>query len=77
MRNSVAKKLRKQAGSQTSTSNQMEYEYLKQEHMRTEVNPNPKTSARQQRIDRAWETVSTLPHKGKRRMYKELARLKG
>lgn len=60
MRNSVAKKLRKEAGNQTSTSNRLEYEYLKQEHMKTEVNPKPKTSARQQRIGRVWKTVSTI-----------------
>jgi uncharacterized protein (DUF736 family) len=79
MRNSVAKKLRKEAGIQTSTSNQMEYEYLKREHMKTEVNPKFKVSARQHRIGRVWKTIttSTLPHKGKRRMYKELAKLKG
>lgn len=77
MRNLVAKKLRKEAGNQTSTSNRLEYEYLKQEHMKTEVNPKFKTSARQQRIGRVWKTISTLPHKGKRRMSKELSKLKG
>lgn len=75
MRNSIAKKLRKQAGSQTSTSNQMEYEYLKQEHMKTEVSPKFKTSARQQRIGRVWKTVSTIYQWPSRA--RKIARLKG
>jgi len=74
MRNSVAKRLRKQAGVQTSTSNQMEYEYLKKEHMRTEVNPKFKRSARQERMGRAWKTASTIIQWPKKA--KKIARLK-
>lgn len=60
MRNSVAKKLRKQAGNQQSTSNKLEYDYLKNEHIKTEVLPNIKRSNRQLRIGKIIKTKSTL-----------------
>lgn len=59
MRNSVAKKLRKEAGNQQSTSNKLEYEYLKKEHMKTEVFPKIKRSKRQLRIGKVWKTKPT------------------
>ena len=75
MRNSVAKKLRKEAGLQTSTSNQMEYDYLKKEHMRTDVNPKLKKSERQIRIGRIWKTDSTIKD-GVKTSAMKIARLK-
>jgi len=75
MRKSVAKKLRKEAGAQTSTSNKLEYKFLKKEHMHTEVNPKLKVSARQARIGRVWETTSTTNTFRKKRM--KIAKLKG
>lgn len=76
MRNSVAKKLRKEAGAQTSTSNRLEYEFLKKEHMRTDVHPKLKTYARQTRIGRVWKTTSTINTSPRRKIMK-IAKLKG
>lgn len=62
MRNSVAKKLRQQAGKQTSDSNRIYYEQLKAEHnnLNKSVEPKFKISERQKRIGKPSITKTTI-----------------
>lgn len=66
MRQKVAKRLRKQAGKQTSTSNRMEYAALKKEHTaKNPVQPKVKISSRKLRTGgKVYITKTTV--KGKR-----------
>lgn len=76
MRNKIAKKLRKEAGVQTSTSNRLEYEFLKTEHKRKgkQFEPKFKPTKRQQRLNKSVPTKSTLnvPNKVKRSVRRKL-----
>lgn len=62
MRNSVAKKLRRKAGKQTSDSNRIYYEQIKTEHKNRgkSVEPAVKISERQKRIGKPSITKTTI-----------------